>query len=60
MRRCCHSTHLAQVQLQRTHPQKSDCVEVASLQDRTGLRASKAPDSPHLEFTPDDWRAFCP
>jgi hypothetical protein len=36
-----------------------DCVEVASLPDgRVGLRDSKDPDGPVLQFSASEWRAF--
>ncbi len=36
-----------------------DCVEVASLPDgRVGIRDSKNPDGPILEFSVGAWRAF--
>jgi hypothetical protein len=36
-----------------------NCVEVASLPDGgVGLRNSRHPDGPMLEFTPDEWHAF--
>jgi hypothetical protein len=36
-----------------------DCVQVASLPDGgVGVRDSKDPDGPVLEYTPAEWRAF--
>ena len=36
-----------------------NCVEVASAADgAVGVRDSKNPAGPVLEFTPDEWRAF--
>jgi Domain of unknown function (DUF397) len=36
-----------------------NCVEVASLPDGgVGLRNSRHPEGPMLEFTPDEWHAF--
>ncbi len=36
-----------------------DCVEVASLPDgRVGIRDSKNPAGPVLEFSVSEWRAF--
>jgi len=36
-----------------------NCVEVASLPDGgVGLRNSRHPEGPMLEFTPDEWQAF--
>lgn len=34
------------------------CVEVARRPERIGIRDSKDPASPVLEFTPPEWRAF--
>lgn len=37
----------------------SNCVEVASLPDGgVGVRDSKDPEGPVLQFTADEWRAF--
>jgi Domain of unknown function (DUF397) len=36
-----------------------DCVEIASLPDgRVGIRDSKDPDGPVLQFSASEWRAF--
>ncbi|MER6813589.1 DUF397 domain-containing protein [Spirillospora sp. NPDC000708] len=37
---------------------QSDCVEVAQLPGTIGVRDSKAPETPHLEFGVADWRMF--
>ena len=37
----------------------SNCVEVAELPDgQIGVRDSKSPHGPVLQFTPDEWNAF--
>jgi hypothetical protein len=35
-----------------------DCVEVAALGDRVGVRDSKNPGGPALTFARTEWRAF--
>ncbi|MCX0271915.1 DUF397 domain-containing protein [Nocardia zapadnayensis] len=35
-----------------------DCVEVAHLVDRVGVRDSKDPTGPALVFGPGEWEAF--
>jgi hypothetical protein len=36
-----------------------NCVEVAQLPDgRIGVRDSKSPRGPALQFTPEEWNAF--
>jgi len=36
----------------------SNCVEVAVVDARIGVRDSKNPDGPVLQFTPIDWESF--
>jgi len=36
----------------------SNCVEVAVVGRRVGVRDSKNPDGPVLQFTPTDWESF--
>ncbi|TDC64895.1 DUF397 domain-containing protein [Actinomadura sp. GC306] len=36
----------------------SDCVEVAQLAPRIGVRDSKAPEAPHIALDAADWRRF--
>jgi hypothetical protein len=42
----------------RSGTEQNACVELAALLGRIAVRDSKDPNGPHLEFTPDDWRAF--
>ncbi|MFC4054818.1 DUF397 domain-containing protein [Actinomadura syzygii] len=35
-----------------------NCVEVADLMPRIGVRDSKTPNAGHLSFTPETWAAF--
>ena len=35
-----------------------NCVEVADLTAKIGVRDSKAPDAGHLAFTAGEWREF--
>lgn len=36
----------------------SNCVEVAVVGTNVGVRDSKNPDGPILQFTPTDWASF--
>lgn len=38
--------------------QGGDCVELADLGERVGVRDSKDPDGPRLQFTRSEMRAF--
>lgn len=35
-----------------------NCVEVADLVTKVGVRDSKVPDAGHVSFSPQDWTAF--
>lgn len=36
----------------------ANCVEVAAVDAEIGVRDSKNPDGPVLQFTPIDWQSF--
>ena len=41
-----------------SHSNLSGCVEVAVVDTEVAVRNARHPDSPVLEFTIDEWRAF--